>query len=35
MFKFTGWLVVTSLAIYGLIHFAENHIVANKSDGEG
>jgi len=30
MFSFVGWLVVTSFALYGLVKFISNHVVAGK-----
>ncbi len=31
MFKFVGWLVVTSFALYGVAQFTQNHLVLQKS----
>lgn len=30
MYTFVGWLVVTSFALYGLAHFINGHVVADK-----
>ena len=34
MFRFVGWLVVTSFALFGLTKFVEEHVVVNK-ESEG
>lgn len=31
MFQFVGWVVVTSFALYGAVHFINEHVVAEKS----
>jgi len=30
MFKCVGWVVVTSLALYGLAQFLDNHVVTER-----
>jgi hypothetical protein len=32
MFKFVGWVVVTSLALYGLAKFVKEHVVIDARD---
>jgi hypothetical protein len=32
MFKFVGWMVVTSFALYGLTKFVEEHVVTDTHD---
>ena len=32
MFYFTGWLVTTGFALYGLANFLRDHVVANKRE---
>ncbi len=34
MFKFVGWLVVTSFALYGLAQFVDKHVVTEKPKEE-
>jgi hypothetical protein len=29
MFKLVGWVVVTSFALYGLVRFVDDHVVAD------
>jgi hypothetical protein len=32
MFKFVGWVVVTSFALYGLARFVKEHVVTDAHD---
>ena len=32
MFRFVGWLVVTSFALYGLKEFVGRHVVTEKDE---
>ena len=34
MFKFVGWLFVTSFALYGLSKFVENHVIMDEHERE-